>query len=81
MDGDGDLDCPYDFDDKTDHSSSNRDNSVSQVFDHSNDDGDINIRSPKPEENSDWVSDLFGFIMIGVYLFIFFILPVIGSRK
>lgn len=43
MDGDGDIDCPYDFHDKTDHSSDNGSNSSSGM--------DLDISSPPPTDS------------------------------
>lgn len=60
MDGDGDIDCPYNFKDKTSHSSKTNQSSK---------------EPSQSEQKKDYTAILAGVISVGLYVFFMFILP------
>ena len=79
MDGDGDLDCPYDFHDKTSHSSHSY---TSHVESTSVDQTDSQATEPTQKQNKKsstsyfLSSDFVIWILALVFLFVFWILPI-----
>ena len=79
MDGNGVLDCPYEFDDKTDHSSNSGESSKKSYPTnptHPKPTQSVKAEShPKKESTFYWSI----IIAIGLYIFIMFILPYLFS--
>ena len=81
MDGDGEPDCPYDFDDKTDHSSSSGNNYSSNNSDNSTPTKSVpspeNKREDSNKKNNSKSNFDFGLIITIVYFCLIFSVPII----
>ena len=72
MDGDGVVDCPYDFADKTNHSN-NSNASIQQAAEKTSSENNTN-------SNTDFISVVVGIIAFGIYVFLMFVLPSLIKR-
>ena len=81
MDGDGVVDCPYDFDDKTDHSSKESATTkpkTSQTVpptESTSTPAEASNRDINKKSNLDFLSVLLFIFAIGLYAFCLFVLP------
>ena len=71
MDGDGVVDCPYDFDDQTNRSNSGATSNIPTTEETSSENNS--------KSNTDFISVLGGIIAVGLYVFFMFILPFLMS--
>ena len=72
MDGDGTVDCPYDFDDQTNHSNSGTTSPEPTA--------EVNSSKNNTKSNTDFRSVLVWIISIGIYVFLMFVLPFLITR-
>lgn len=79
MDGDGVVDCPYDFDDKTNHSDSGTTSSMPTAEPTSTPTEAAGTES-NSKSNTDFISVLGWIISIGFYVFVMFVLPFLIKR-
>lgn len=79
MDGDGVVDCPYEFDDRTNHSDSRTTSSVQTAEPTSTPTEAASIES-NSKTNTAFRSVLSWIIAFGVYVFIMFVLPFLIKR-
>ena len=80
MDGDGKVDCPYDFDDKTNHSSKSSQSSQKHSEPETKAPSEPPVKAPaEPEPKKKDQSILSGIIALVLFVFYMFVLPLLMS--
>ena len=86
MDGDGDVDCPYDFADKTDHSSKEsatikpKTSQTVPKTEPTSTPTEATSSESNSKSNTDFNSVLGWIVAIGFYVFVMFVLPFLIKR-